>query len=65
METDEKLLTTSELAQLLNISKKFIEKHAAARRLPGMVRIGRHWRFRKADVEKRLSSGSLLLNDPS
>jgi excisionase family DNA binding protein len=55
-------LTPDELAQYLKMSRKFIEKHIATRRLPGIVRIGRHWRFRRSEVDKRLSTGSLLLD---
>lgn len=56
------LLTPDELAQYLKMSRKFIEKHIATRRLPGIVRIGWHWRFRRSEVDKRLSTGSLLLD---
>jgi excisionase family DNA binding protein len=50
-----------ELANYLNCSEKFIRKHIESRRLPGMVKIGRVYRFRKSDVEKKLLSGQLLL----
>lgn len=54
-------LTPEELAQKVNMSIKFVHKHIGTMRLPGMVRMGRHWRFRRADVEKQLAKGSLLL----
>lgn len=54
-------LSTDELAKLLNISIKTVRKYIETRQLPGMVKIGRLYRFRKYDVEKRLLSGSFLL----
>jgi excisionase family DNA binding protein len=62
-ETDREpeFFTPEELAAKLNMSRKFIEKHISTRRLPGMVRVGRRWRFRRAEVEKRLMGGSFLL----
>jgi excisionase family DNA binding protein len=60
-EFEKEYLTAEELAKKFDMSKKFIEKHIGTRRLPGMCRIGRRWRFRSADVEKRLLSGELLL----
>ena len=59
--TEPEFITPEELAAKINMSRKFIEKHIGTRRLPGMVRIGRHWRFRRAEVEKQLSTGSFLL----
>jgi excisionase family DNA binding protein len=53
--------TPDELATYLKMSKKFIEKHIGTHRLPGAIKIGRSWRFRRADVEKRLTGGSFLL----
>jgi excisionase family DNA binding protein len=53
---------TEELAAYLNVSKKFVIKHRDAGRIPGACRIGRIWRFRRSDVEKKLLSGELLLS---
>jgi len=53
--------TADELAIYLKMSRKFIEKHVGTRRIPGMVKIGRSWRFRRTDIEKRLATGSFLL----
>jgi len=58
---EQEFLTVKELANYLNCSEKFIRKHLEGRRLPGMVKIGRVYRFRKSDVEKKLLSGQLLL----
>ena len=55
--------TPDELAVKLSMSRKFIEKHIGSRRLPGMIRIGRHWRFRRVEVERQLSTGSFLLEN--
>jgi excisionase family DNA binding protein len=54
-------MTTEELAQYLNFSVKSIEKHRVTGRIPGAVRVGRVWRFSRAEVNKRILSGSLLL----
>lgn len=59
---EQEFLTVKELAAYLNCSEKFIRKHIESRRLPGMVKIGRIYRFRKSDVQKRLLSGQLLLD---
>ena len=58
--SETEFLTVKELANYLNCSEKFIRKHIESRRLPGMVKIGRIYRFRKSEVEKRLLSGRLL-----
>jgi len=53
--------TTEQLAKYLGVSVKAVVKWRDARRIPGCVRCGRVWRFRRSDIEKRLLSGSLLL----
>lgn len=58
---EQEFLSVKQLANYLNCSEKFIRKHIESRRLPGMVKIGRVYRFRKSDVEKKLLSGQLLL----
>jgi len=55
---------TTELAQYLGVSRKAVIKWRQARRIPGAVRCGRVWRFRRTEIEKRLLSGELLLDDP-
>ena len=55
------LIDSRQLATMLSVSKKFIDKHTAAHRLPGMVRVGRLIRFRRLEIEKRLATGELLL----
>jgi excisionase family DNA binding protein len=61
MQSDTKYITSRELQELLKVSKKFVQKHMASRRLPGMVRIGKMWRFNLEEVEKQLAKGELLL----
>ena len=53
---------TAELARYLNVSVKAVVHWRQARRLPGAVRCGRVWRFRRIDIEKKLLSGELLLS---
>lgn len=55
------LLTPDELSDILHVSRKFVEKYIAAKRLPGAIKIGRVWRFNKLEVEKRLNAGEFLL----
>jgi excisionase family DNA binding protein len=56
------LLTPDELAALLNMSIKFVKNHIQSRRIPGLVKCGRHWRIKRVEVEKRIISGKLLLD---
>ena len=58
---EKEFFNTSELAIYLNCSKKFIEKHRTTARIPGAVKVGYKWRYRKSEIEKRLLSGQLLL----
>ena len=57
-----KYFTAQELADHINVSRKFIEKHVSTHRIPGAVKIGRLWRFKRSEVEKRLLSGHFLLD---
>jgi excisionase family DNA binding protein len=54
--------TTKELAGYLNVSVKFIIKHRNDGTIPGVVRVGRSWRFRRSEVEKRILNGVFLVN---
>lgn len=60
--SEAEFITPKELAALTRMSLKFVQKHIATRRIPGMVRVGRNWIFRRSEIEKRLSAGSLLLD---
>ena len=59
---DSEYLETSQLAMMLNVSKKAIIKWREQGRLAGAVRCGRVWRFNRLAIEKRLLSGKLLLD---
>jgi excisionase family DNA binding protein len=51
--------TPEELAELLRIPKRTLEKWTLQRRLP-VVKIGRLNRFPRVEIRKRLLNGSLL-----
>jgi excisionase family DNA binding protein len=57
--------TVETLAAYLDLPVRTIRKWAMARRLPGMVRAGKLWRFRRADIERAALSGTLLLPKPA
>ena len=54
-------LTFSQLSAWLGISEKFLRKHNAEGRIPGSIRMGARWMFRKAIIEKQLITGGQLL----
>lgn len=58
---DSDFLTAPQLATKIKMSIAFVEKYTHSHRLPGMVRMGRFWRYRIADVEKQLLTGQILL----
>jgi hypothetical protein len=49
------LIDTKELAKLLSVSVKFIEKHRNC--ITGATKIGRVWRFNLQMIRLRLASG--------
>ena len=49
------LIDSAELAKLLSVSKKFIEKHR--NRIVGSMKIGGVWRFRLSDIRVRIATG--------
>ena len=51
--------TPDELAELLRIPKRTLEKWTLQRRIP-VVKIGRLNRFPRVEIQKRLLGGSLL-----
>jgi excisionase family DNA binding protein len=51
----EKLLTDSEVAYLLGLHRKTVQRMARSGELRG-YRLGRYWRFRVADVEALVRS---------
>lgn len=60
--TEPEFFDTEGLAKYLNVSKKAVIKWRDDRRLQGAVKCGRIWRFRRNEIEKRLLSGTLLLD---
>jgi len=46
-----KLLTPTEVSQLLRLPKRSIYRFAQEGHIPGGFRVGRHWRFRKEVIE--------------
>ena len=61
MEEMTDFLTPKELSRKLNMSLKWVEKQTQARRIPGQVKMGRLWRYKIKEVEKRLLSGKEFL----
>jgi excisionase family DNA binding protein len=58
---DIRLLSGKELAEYIGVSKKFISKHVAAGRIPGVVRVGRLLRYDRHIIDRHLAAGKLLL----
>ena len=56
-------LTPKELAGKLNMSLKWVVKHTQARNIPGQVKLGGLWRYRRNEVEKRLLGTQFLLEN--
>ena len=53
-------LTPRELADKIKMSVKWVTNQTQARRIPGQTKMGRLWRYRLTEIEKRLLSGELL-----
>lgn len=53
--------TPQELALRLNVSIKFVQTQTQARRIPGQVKVGRLWRYNRAEVEKAILKGGQFL----
>ena len=51
MSSEIQFLTAEELGRFLRIPKRTIYKLAQEGLIPGTIRIGKHWRFRKNVVE--------------
>ena len=61
MEIEQYYYTPQELAERLNVSKKFVQNQTLARRIPGQIKIGRVWRYCRAEVEKAMLKGGQFL----
>lgn len=59
--TDCAFFTVETLAAFLDVPRRTVEKWAMARRLPGMVKVGRLLRFDRTAIQRAALSGSLLL----
>lgn len=50
----EAILTDRELATLLQVTRDWVRSHSAD--IPGLIRFGMYYRFRRADIEEWLGS---------
>lgn len=57
------LLTVDEVCEMARCSKKFVAKHRATGRMPGVVRIGKKCLYDAETIKRRLRNGCLLLED--
>ncbi|MBN1494326.1 helix-turn-helix domain-containing protein [Candidatus Peregrinibacteria bacterium] len=57
----EKLLTSGQVAQILQVHPLTVLKYIKAGKLKG-IKLGRVWRFREKDVEQFLEDRSMALN---
>ena len=61
----DRFMTATELALFLHVSLKFVQKHTALRRIPGQIKVGRHWRYNRIEIEKHmLGHMQFLLETP-
>jgi excisionase family DNA binding protein len=49
------IMTLSEVAQYLRVTRQTIYNHLWKKQIPG-YRVGRHWRFKKSEIDKWLST---------
>lgn len=61
MEDNKKLLSVDEVAEYLGVSRKFVEKHTAARRIVGAIKLGGRWKYNSALIEKRILNSTQFL----
>lgn len=57
MKTSDQVLTVDELAIYLKVSKSTLYKLLSEGKVPGQ-KVGRHWRFRKAAIDRWLEDSS-------
>jgi excisionase family DNA binding protein len=61
-EISQNVFTLKELAAYLKMSHEFLELHVYEQRIPGMFKVGRCWRFKRAEIEKQIAlHGQVLL----
>jgi len=57
-------LNFSQLSEWLGVSQNFLRKHNDKGRIPGSIRMGSRWMFRKVSIEKQLlMHGQLLIEE--
>lgn len=54
------LLTTKELATMLNVSERFVISNR--KRIAGNVKIGKLWRFQTIEIKKRIALGKDVID---
>ena len=59
--TQSEIYTPEELALFLKRPIQWVQKQAMAHLLPGQFKVGRFTRFMRADIEKQLLTGQVLL----
>ena len=57
MESNDQVLTVEELAGYLKVSKSTLYKLLSEGKVPGQ-KVGKHWRFRKAAIDRWLEDPS-------
>ncbi len=61
MQSEAEYLTPADLAERFRIPLKTVREHVYNRRIPGALKVGGSWRFRRQAIEKAIASGQLLL----
>jgi len=61
-EHDSRLLSCEQLAKYIGMSRKFVFKHVSSGRMPGVVRVGRYLHFDRNVIDRRITSGKLLID---
>lgn len=56
---ENELLSTKQLADLLSVSVKFVERHR--NRIAGSMQIGHMWRFNASIIRSRIATGRNIL----
>lgn len=56
---EKEYVSSKELALMLSVSRKFIEKHR--NRIAGAQKIGGCWRFSLSEIRKRLAAGKDII----
>lgn len=61
MNEEKRFITKSELATLLGVSVKFVDKHTAQKRIVGTIKVGGQYRYNLQLIEKRLLNSAQFL----